>query len=575
MSSLSITSSLNDTSKSSDIDYIPTEREKNELVPCTTIPVPNTLSEMDFRSICKVADRLDLSEVGSALITNAVFETIGLIHDDAKALVVTPGFMRNVLVDSRTKAWQTSVDERTNNVELLQCFSFDGKKSRNAVMVENPHGKTAEKHGTLRMENVAIVKQPEMEPLGFISTLNGTSSAIFKQLWDYLNPGGQGHFNSLIAISADGTNVNTGCNAGVITLFEWKVGRSLHRIICLFHLNELVLKHIIIALDGPSHSESKLSGVIGKKITAENFTISKIVAFEAISLGDLPSGVDKLVDLRGDQRQLLDLGLAIAAGKCPTKIAFKKPPAFSFCRWLSAAIRILLVYISTTLPSNELRTLVYFIQRAYIPMWFRVRCESSWQNGSRHLFALLDTARATAEICQNTDIIRVTQNVIVNNGYFAHPENILLSMITDSDPEARKEGYFRILKIRQCGDHSDPNVPSIRKFVKPKKEDYNFDAVNYRNLLKSDKYIHEPPFTQRINQQILQEYAKSNYRLVVPDFKCHTQDTERFVGLMASSVTRVSGTRAQNAIMRLKFESRRRNSRVTKRLFKTYKSHKC
>lgn len=193
----------------------------------------------------------------------------------------------------------------------------------------------------------------------------------------------------------------------------------------------------------------------------------KIVVFQPIAHGELPYTMCINEDMRGDQQLMLRLTLAIASGQCPKDIASKKPPMFSLCRWNSAAIRLQMMYVSEVNPSRELIVLLHFIQQVYVPMWYKIRCEWSWKKGARHHFALLDFAKKATKMCKSSKIIEVTQNTIINNGFLAHCESVLLAMITDDDAEVRRDGYARIMKIRQCrlidGEPHTHTSPSIRK----------------------------------------------------------------------------------------------------------------
>ena len=45
---------------------------------------------------------------------------------------------------------------------------------------------------------------------------------------------------------------------------ESKIGRKLNWLICCLHTNELPLRHLIVGLDGPTLSDNKWSGDLGK-----------------------------------------------------------------------------------------------------------------------------------------------------------------------------------------------------------------------------------------------------------------------------------------------------------------------
>lgn len=100
--------------------------------------------------------------------------------------------------------------------------------------------------------------------------------------------------------------------------------------------------------------------------------------------------------------------------------------------------------------------------------------------------------------------------MIINNGYFLHSENILLAMITDSSADVRKEGYSRILSIRNEHLRNGRDHDAVRTFKKPVKNEHNFNSTAYYNILKPDRFIHEPPYTQTINRREIEALATLN-----------------------------------------------------------------
>ena len=75
--------------------------------------------------------------------------------------------------------------------------------------------------------------------------------------------------STLVAIDCDSTNVNTGCCGCVIRLIEVHFKKSMHWFVCLLHMNELQLRHLMIHLDGVTHGPNSFSGPIGKQLTIE------------------------------------------------------------------------------------------------------------------------------------------------------------------------------------------------------------------------------------------------------------------------------------------------------------------
>jgi hypothetical protein len=78
--------------------------------------------------------------------------------------------------------------------------------------------------------------------------------------------------DTIRAIGADGTAVNTGCKNGVISLIEKDLNRPLQWIICMFHLNELPLRHLFKMLDGSTSGPNTYKGIIGSAIEKDNKT---------------------------------------------------------------------------------------------------------------------------------------------------------------------------------------------------------------------------------------------------------------------------------------------------------------
>lgn len=566
MSTMSLTASSIDDSASTIEEYRPDADDTMQLYPDPKTPVPTSLHDINFAPVCETADRLNLSDAAAALMMNSVLEATALITTECNGLVVTKNYMHDKRQRERNLTWARNLQKRSENIENIQCFSFDGKKNANATIVDNEYGKSKRKRSSIILENIVILEHPQVEPLGFVSVLQGTAKFIFDEIWNFLNPEGK-EFRRLIAIGSDGTNVNTGCDAGIITLFEMRLKRNIHRIICLFHLIELCIKYIVVKIDGPLLSEKKLSGPVGKIISAEDFTAGDLAAFKRIPLGELPDGIETSeINFRGDQKLLIDLGNAVDSGHCSLETVSRKMPPLSFCRWSSTAVRILCLYVSERDPSVELYSLAAYIQQVYIPFWLHVKLQPDWNNASKHLFNLLKSSQRVSMMCDNPKLFEITRDVIIQNGFFAHSESIILSMITDVDSEIRRIGYCRILSIRKGRPDS---YATLRKFEKPKLCDYNFEAVHYSELLKEDKFVFKPPFTQQISSKKIASLAHSNILFDVPKFACHSQDTERNVALMNSCVNRVSGIENQNAIMSHKYSSRKRNNRITKRQYRT------
>jgi hypothetical protein len=345
----------------------------------------------------------------------------------------------------------------------------------------------------------------------------------------------------IVAIGCDGTNVNTGKKGGVIRLLEEKLGRPFQWLICQLHANELPLRHMLEHLDGATTGPRAFSGPIGKALaTCETLPIASFSKIEYC----LPRIT--ATDLSTDQQYLLDICTAVMNGDCSVDLSRRDPGAMSHARWLTTANRILRLYAASECPSENLKTLATFVVKVYAPGWFRVKMNSSCKDGAINLWHMISASRYLSD-----DLKSVIDPVIERNGYFGHPENVLLSMITDDRKEIRELGVRRILKAR-----NRQVVNGVRQFTVPK---LNLNADDYTTLIDwQTSAITEPPLTVELSHACLTGLVASHNVPVLhfPKFPCHTQSVERCVKLVTESCGAVCGEKARDGFILTRVESR-------------------
>ena len=108
--------------------------------------------------------------------------------------------------------------------------------------------------------------------------------------------------DSLELVAADSTNSNTGWKAGIIAWIEKKLGKKVTWLICALHTNELLLRHLMEALDGKTDSKTGFSGPLGK-LLKQVPNMQRTQTFKKIEVGPdliaLPE--DIVIDLSTDQ----------------------------------------------------------------------------------------------------------------------------------------------------------------------------------------------------------------------------------------------------------------------------------
>jgi hypothetical protein len=348
--------------------------------------------------------------------------------------------------------------------------------------------------------------------------------------------------NNIMAVGCDGTVVNTGKNAGAIRLLEERLDRPLQWFVCMLHANELPLRHLFEKLDGATTGPKSFSGQLG--ILLNNCEKMPVVEFKKIEC-DFP-GVN-IADLSADQQYLNDICIAVNTGDCSMSLSNREPGKLVMSRWVTLANRVLRLYIATVEPSDTLKIVAEFIMRVYAPMWFLIKSKPSCKDGPKHLWMTIHKSRYLQKNLR--DII---DPVIQRNGFFGHPENLLLSMITDDRKHVRELGVRRIMRARanvQLQHH-------IRVFEVPP---LNFDARDYIELIDWRACsLSEPPATKSLSDDDLEGFVRSGETPVIqfPRFPCHTQAVERCVKAVTEASRAVIGQEARDGFIRARNKAR-------------------
>ena len=131
--------------------------------------------------------------------------------------------------------------------------------------------------------------------------------------------------DTLILIGGDSTATMTGRKGGSYTHLERMLGHKCHWSICMLHINELPLRHLIEKLDGATSSRDGFTGTIGKLLSRVN-ELDINYDFKAIQGGeDLIPLTDEVVNsLSTDQHNCYLLTKAIKNGQLSKEVASLK-----------------------------------------------------------------------------------------------------------------------------------------------------------------------------------------------------------------------------------------------------------
>lgn len=203
------------------------------------------------------------------------------------------------------------------------------------------------------------------------------------------------------------------------------------------------------------------------------------------------------------------------------------------------------MYVSKKKPTKNLKTLTTFIIKVYVPTWFAIKLHPSCIYGSKHLFDIISRSRYLEKSLGN-----IIDAVIQRNGYFAHPENILLAMLGDERKLVREQAVNTIMESRLKNDSTEKlrsfNVPTLNMSAK----DY-IDMIDWKKI-----NITEPPLTRDLEEHNLRLVVENGLGDNITGHPCHNQAVERSVKLVTEASSKVCTSTSRDGFIRTTLESR-------------------
>lgn len=500
-------------------------------------------NSLELPASCRVAERFNIPSGAASALVTATLEDVGRITPEDMSLVVDRHKFTRQRKKFRGRVIEEDLEKIRANPPAGLCF--DGR--RDETKVRDMVG-TKVCIRSITEEHVVLVGQPGDVYLGHVSPEDGSAVALGDAAIEYLTEV-RVSTAALQCVGCDGCGVNIGWKGGAIHEIEVAVGRPLSWFVCMLHGNELPLRHVIVIFDGPTSGPRDFTGPIGKQL--KSCLDLPVVKFTKISL-DLPDGDLEAALLSTDQKYCLEMARAIANGNCPEELAQREPGPTNHSRWVTTANRWMRVYIGTKRPSAVLKNITVVIMKVYVPMWFRIKKDWQCTEGARHVFESIQRAKEVPKAYRD-----VMHKYIQNNAYFAHPENVLLSMVTDERPQVRRLGIERIIKARQVDQGQ--GAGSIRPFQIPK---LNFKAKEYTELINWDTLVvTPPPVLSHIStaglQEMVQDAAEGQPPVIdVLPFPCHTQSVERHIKIVTEAAQQTSSHEDREGNIRQKIRSR-------------------
>ena len=151
-------------------------------------------------------------------------------------------------------------------------------------------------------------------------------------------------------------------------------------------------------------------------------------------------------DLSTDQYYGYHMCWAIIIGEVHEDLSHLEIGLLNHSRWVTCQL-LLRFYVSQANSTKNLSLIVEFVLKVYFPSWFDIKKNNKLTHGSINLYNIIKI--------NNFPDLRIRQicyNVLNNNSFFAHGENILVAMLGDIDETVRRKPIKIILKLRENGE---------------------------------------------------------------------------------------------------------------------------
>ena len=228
---------------------IPSEDDKILDNPDFEVPLKKATKKYNTNSypcLSLMCDRFLVSNNCAAALVNSALKDLNLLN-------YTNTLGGEKIRYERMRSRQTKIRELERNMKGINYLSFDGKID-STLMKESESSSTC----LTPEEHFVLVSQPANKYIDHVSPNSGKAEDISDEIISVLQQ--IDSISTLLVIACDGTPVNTGCSGGVIRKIEEKLERPLQWVICMFHSNELPLRHLISVLDGKTTGPHTSSG---------------------------------------------------------------------------------------------------------------------------------------------------------------------------------------------------------------------------------------------------------------------------------------------------------------------------
>ena len=204
-----------------------------------------------------------------------------------------------------------------------------------------------------------------------------------------------------------------------------------------------------------------------------------------------------------------------------------------------------------TLSGSQTETLLLlatWVAQVYLPLFFSIKVKHLISDGSRHLLMEFRLWRQ-----QHPKVRAATEEYLRMEAWWAHPEPILVSLLTSQDLSERTFAVDKILSVRMG---ADVGSTAVRSYKVPDRKLVNLNATSCVELIEWENVVvTEPIFTASLTTAELRALLETP--LAAPRYSLHTQSCERAVKSVTEAAKEVCGWERRHRLVLARTKHRR------------------
>ena len=155
------------------------------------------------------------------------------------------------------------------------------------------------------------------------------------------------------------------------------------------------------------------------------------------------------------------------------------------------------------------KRLVGVIIRFSAPMWFYIKCNPLAVQGPKNLFKAIQLVREL-----EVDEKRIAKKVLQRNGWFCHPDQVVLAMFADEDEDVRCRGVDLVKTFREKQTGQAEKKARVDRGVAGEVEDIGLAADDTgEDLVDNDGDYEENDSVDSVRQVVIPQI---NWECLMP-----------------------------------------------------------